>query len=288
MLPKRTLQREVTISGVGIHTGQEVRLILKPSKSGTIFFRRTDLANLEIPLDPLKVEARNCSALIFESGSVQTIEHLLATLYVFGIDSLEVQLDGAEIPALDGSAAPLCARLLDAGVQNLPQEKRAVRISRPFVLREAGASLSFSPDEDFRLSYAIDFPHPAIGRESFSLLLTRRAFLEQIAPARTFGFLKDVPELRRKGLAGGGSLDNALVLDEKKVINGPLRFSDEFVRHKLLDLIGDLALFGHPLIGHFQADRAGHSLHQRAVRFLLENPSFWTFEPGVAPLYLEG
>jgi UDP-3-O-[3-hydroxymyristoyl] N-acetylglucosamine deacetylase len=173
-----------------------------------------------------------------------------------------------------------------AGVQVLADDKTVARVLKPLVIDEAGASLTITPDEDFRISYRIDFPHPAIGTQSLSLTLSRRAFLEEIAPARTFGFLKDVPALRGKGLALGGSLANALVLDEVRVINGPLRFPDEFVRHKVLDLIGDLALFGRPLLGHFQADRAGHALHVRAVRLLLDSPGSWAPETAAAPGYL--
>jgi UDP-3-O-[3-hydroxymyristoyl] N-acetylglucosamine deacetylase len=154
------------------------------------------------------------------------------------------------------------------------------------MIEEGGASLSVTPDDDFRITYRIEFPHPAVGAQSISLALTRRLFLEEIAPARTFGFLKDLPELRRRGLALGGSLANVLVLDDEKVVNGPLRFPDEFVRHKVLDLIGDLALFGCPLLGHFTADRAGHALHVRAVRLLLDPPGSWAPEPAAAPGYL--
>lgn len=286
MIEKRTIRREIVLAGVGIHSGESVRLTLKPSFSGTISFRRTDLGGPAKPLDPLRIDTGNRSAVVGEDHSIQTIEHLLAVLYVLGIDSLEVELDGGEIPIFDGSAGPLAKALVEAGVEPLPEAKKIVRIVRPFLLKERDASLSVSPDDDLRLSYRIDFPHPAIRIQSLSLPLAQRAFLEEIAPARTFGFLKDIPELRRRGLTLGGSLDNALVLDDEKIINGPLRFPDEFVRHKILDLIGDLALFGFPLLGHFQANRAGHALHVRAVRFLLDAPDFWAFETGLAPGYL--
>jgi UDP-3-O-[3-hydroxymyristoyl] N-acetylglucosamine deacetylase len=170
----------------------------------------------------------------------------------------------------------------------LPQEKRVVRLLKPHTVEEENARLSFSPAPGLKISYAIDFPHPLIGRQEISFDLTRKAFLHEIAPARTFGFLKDVAELKKRGLALGGTLDNAVVLDEHRVLSGSLRFPDEFVRHKVLDLIGDLALFGHPLLGHFQAERAGHHLHLRAVLFLLDNPDFWTFEERTAPRFLRG
>ncbi len=287
MIEQRTIRKEVFVSGVGIHSGQQVSLTLRPSACGRIVFRRLDLGGREVEVDPLRVESRNSSSLVSEDCAIQTVEHLLAVLYILGIDSLEIDLDGGEIPVMDGSALPLARAVLEPGLSRLPGRRKAVRILRPYTLRKGQASLSFSPDQDFRLTYAINFSHPAIGRQEFSFAATRKAFLAEIAPARTFGFLKDVPELWKKGLAKGGTLENAVILDDEKVINGPLRFPDEFVRHKILDLIGDLALWGHPLLGHFQAYRAGHSLHLETIHFLLRNPDFWAFEESTAPSYLE-
>ena len=287
MLQKQTTERPVSFSGTGIHSGKQASLTIKPSSKGRVFFRRMDLGGLEVEVDPRKIDALNCSCLVFESGRIQTLEHLLAVLYVLGLDSVELELQGEEIPILDGSAAPLAKAVLQAGMQPVPQRAKAVRILQPHTIEEKGASLSFFPDPDFRVSYAIDFSHPLIGRQEMSVSLTRKLFLEEIAPARTFGFLKDAAELRKRGLALGGSLDNAVVLDEEKVISGPLRFQDEFVRHKVLDLIGDLALFGHPLFGHFRAERAGHRLHHQAVLFLLDHPDFWAYEEEASPRFLQ-
>ena len=286
MLKKRTIGRAVTLSGIGIHSGEQVRLTLNPSDAGAVSFRRTDLGGTAAALDPRRIETGNRSALVLDGTAVQTIEHLLAVLYMMGVDSVDVEVEGGEVPIFDGSAGPLAEAVAGAGVQALPEDKAVARVLKPLVIEEAGASLTITPDEDFRISYRIDFPHPAIRTQAISLTLTRQAFFEEIAPARTFGFLKDLPELRRKGLALGGSLANALVLDENRVINGPLRFPDEFVRHKVLDLIGDLALFGRPLLGHFQADRAGHALHVRAVRLLLDSPGSWAPETEAVPRYL--
>jgi UDP-3-O-[3-hydroxymyristoyl] N-acetylglucosamine deacetylase len=288
MLQKRTIQRPVSLSGLGVHSGEQVSLTIKPSFQGVVFFRRMDQGGLEVNIDPRKIDALNCSSLVFASGRILTLEHLLAVLYVLGLDSVELELQGGEIPILDGSAAPLAQAILQAGLRPVPQAAKAVRIVRSHTIEEKGASLSFFPDSDFRVSYAIDFSHPLIGRQEISVSLTRKLFLEEIAPARTFGFLKDVSELRRRGLAQGGKIDNAVVLDEEKVISGPLRYRDEFVRHKVLDLIGDLALFGHPLFGHFRAERAGHRLHHRVVLFLLDHPDFWTYEEDVSPRFLQG
>ncbi|MFZ2055028.1 MAG: UDP-3-O-acyl-N-acetylglucosamine deacetylase [Candidatus Aminicenantales bacterium] len=288
MFRKQTLKREISFSGVGIHSGEQVSLTLKPSRSGRILFRRLDLGGLEVEPDPQRIDALNCSCLVFESGRIQTLEHLMAALYVFGLDSLDIELQGGEIPILDGSAAPLARGILEAGVVPIRRKRQVVRLLKPYTFEEKEARLSFSPAPDLKVSYAIDFTHPLIGRQEISFDLTREVFLQEIAPARTFGFLKDVAELQKRGLALGGAVDNAVVLDEDRIISGSLRFRDEFVRHKVLDLIGDLALFGHPLLGHFQAERAGHRLHLRAVLFLLDNPGFWEFEETVAPRFLRG
>jgi UDP-3-O-[3-hydroxymyristoyl] N-acetylglucosamine deacetylase len=285
---KQTILRPVFLSGLGVHSAEQVHLTLKPSLEGRVFFRRADLSGLQVEINPRKIDARNCSCLVFDCGRIQTLEHLSAALHMLGVDSLEIVLQGGEIPILDGSAAPLAEAILEAGISPLPQAGRSVRIIKSHTIRLDGASLSFSPDPDFRVSYAIDFRHPLIGRQEISFSLTRKVFLEEIAPARTFGFLKDVAALRERGLALGGSLDNAVVLDDEKVLSGPLRFKDEFVRHKVLDLIGDLALLGHPLLGHFRAERAGHRLHHRAVVFLLDHPDFWSYEEDASPRFLHG
>ena len=277
MISKNTIQKEIHLSGVGIHSGKNVDLFLKPSRSGEITFRRTDLDNLELALDPRKIETKSSTYLVSEKCKIQTLEHLLAVLYMSGIDSLIIEINGDEIPIMDGSASPFVQAILNAGVMSLPGSKKSIKIAKPFSLDEKDAAFSFSPDSDFKITYSIEYDHPAIQKQELSLSLNLENFMKEIAPARTFGFLKDVPALRAQGLAAGGSLDNAVVLDEKSVINGPLRYPDEFVRHKILDLIGDLSLMGSPLIGHFKAQRAGHGLHLKAIRFLLNNPEFWTY-----------
>lgn len=287
MVEKRTIGREISISGIGIHSGQRVKMLLKPSLRGEIIFRRLDLGNLELRVEPQRAETGNCTSLVSGSARVQTVEHLLAVLFVCGLDSLDVELDADEIPITDGSGAPLARAILEAGIRPLPEKKTVIKIVRPWTIEEDGACVSFRPASDFSISYAIEFSHPSIGRQDLSLIISRLAFLSGIAPARTFGFLSDVQELRRRGLALGGSIENAVVLDAEKVASGPLRFPDEFVRHKILDLIGDLALLGHPLLGRFEAERAGHRLHLKTVRFLLENPDFWTFEEEAFPRFLE-
>jgi UDP-3-O-[3-hydroxymyristoyl] N-acetylglucosamine deacetylase len=197
-------------------------------------------------------------------------------LYVFGVDSIDIKLDGSEIPILDGSALPIAKALEECGIQTLTPKKTYLNVTKSFVVREEGASISVDPDEEFKISYTIEFDHPAIQKQTFDLAVSVENFLEEIAPARTFGFLKDVKRLWDQGLALGGSLENAIVLDERGVINGPLRFENEFVRHKIIDLIGDLSLVGYPIIGRFSAHKAGHSLHLKVVHFLIENPEYYT------------
>jgi len=274
MQQQRTISREIEVSGVGIHSGRQVRLRLKPSDAGKVLFRRLDLGGLEFPIDPASLAARNSSNLVQGEHHILTIEHLMAALCAFSIHSVLVELDGEEVPILDGSALPFVKALEEAGTRELDSPQEVLRIAEPFLLRDGEAGLRVEPAEDWFLTYRIEYDHPLIGVQEFAFSLKPESFAVQIAPARTFGFLKDVSELRAKNLALGGSLENALVLDETDILNGPLRFPDEFVRHKLLDLIGDLALLGLPLQGSFFADRAGHELHLKAVKFLLENPSF--------------
>jgi UDP-3-O-[3-hydroxymyristoyl] N-acetylglucosamine deacetylase len=272
MIHKATLKEEIRISGVGVHSGEPVKLWLKPSEAGRIVFRRTDLDDLEFELDPAFIEAKYCTALVTGSGKIHTIEHLMAVLFMAGVDSLVIEVKGSEIPILDGSARIFAEAVAGAGLVNLPEQKKIFKITKGFCLQEKDTVIEVFPDTCFRMTYMIDFNHPAIGKQELSLVLEPAVFLKEIAPARTFGFLKDVPFLREQGFALGGSLENALVLDDTKVINGPLRFPDEFVRHKILDLIGDFSLLGAPILGHIKARKAGHSLHQKAVRYLLEHP----------------
>jgi len=277
MAEKSTIQKKISFSGIGIHSGERVNLILKPSSTGEITLLRKDLNNSEIRIDSQKIKAKRSSFLDTRKGKILTLEHLLAVLYVFGLDSLVIELDGGEIPIMDGSALPFVQAVQEAGIKPLPQKKKTIRILKPYTIQENDASFSFYPDSDFKITYSIEFDHPAIKRQELSLPINLKNFVKEIAPARTFGFLKEVPHLLEEGLALGGSLENAIVLDEEKVINAPLHFPDEFVRHKILDLIGDLSLLGSPILGHFKAHKAGHVLHLKAVRFLLNSPEFWAY-----------
>jgi UDP-3-O-[3-hydroxymyristoyl] N-acetylglucosamine deacetylase len=271
---KATIKKEISFSGIGVHSGKNVECTLKPSTTGEILFSIKDVESYEMRLDPLRVESRFSSVLTNGQRNIHTIEHLLSALYVFGVDSIDIELKGSEIPILDGSALPIANALEQCGIQTLPYKKTIMKVIKPFVVQEENATISVNPDEEFKISYTIEFDHPSIQKQTLDFVVNKESFLKKIAPARTFGFLKDVEGLWAQGFALGGSLENAIVLDERGVVNGPLRFDDEFVRHKIIDFIGDLSLLGYPLIGHFNAHKAGHSLHLKVVHFLIENPEY--------------
>ncbi len=273
---KRTLKKVKEITGVGVHSGEKINLTLRPSEKGYIEFIRTDLEDLAIKIDPRTIEAKFSTAVKDKIHSIQTIEHLLAVLFVFGIDSLKVELDGNEIPILDGSAEPFVRLVQDGGNRELFEKKKNITVLKPFSVQAEGASIVVEPAVDFHITYVIEYDHPVLRRQEIDLSINTDVFIKEISPARTFGFLKDVPAMRSLGLALGGSLENAIVLDEQKVINGPLRFPDEFVRHKVLDFLGDLSLLGSSITGHFRAYKAGHSLHHKLVLFLLDHPEYWS------------
>jgi len=269
-----TIGREVELSGIGIHGGRRVNLRMRPCPGSGFIFRRSDLDGLEFPFSARNLESGRRTVLRLGPHRIQTVEHLLAAALASGISGLLIEIDGDEVPIFDGSALPFVKALDSAGRSGLEKPGGEPRLLRPFTVEDGPASISVQPADEFRISYTIHFDHPAIGTQSLSVAVTRKSFAREIAPARTFGFLSDMPELESRGLARGGSLDNAVVLDEKGVMNGPLRFPDEFVRHKILDLIGDLALLGGMPRAHFIAERAGHAVHQAAARFWLDHPEY--------------
>ncbi len=244
---------------------------ISPSDSGKIQFQRTDKGNAFLDLDVKNIQSLYSSSLVSKDLRVRTIEHLMAALFVLEINSALIKTDGEEVPIFDGSAKTFFEKILQAGSKTLELKNKSISIKKPFQIKEKDSNLSVSPNPSLKITYVIDYDHPCIGRQELSLDINQNTFKKEIAPARTFGFLKDAEMLRKKKLALGSSLKNTIVLDEKKVINGPLRFKDEFVRHKILDLIGDLSLLNGKLCGHFRAEKAGHRLHIKTVRFLLEN-----------------
>jgi UDP-3-O-[3-hydroxymyristoyl] N-acetylglucosamine deacetylase len=278
MNAQRTLRRTVSCTGIGLHSGNKVTLSLKPAPADYgIRFQRSDLGGLEIPATVTHLGGiQYQTGLTREAVSVETVEHLLAALTALGIDNAIVELNHSEVPIMDGSAAPFVYLILnEAGVRKLSAPRRFLKVLRPISLTHGDKRIALYPSDHFKVTYSISFDHPLLRHQSRTMRITEDSFVEEIAPARTFGFLKEVEMLRQRGLALGGSLDNAIVLGETGVLNNALRFEDEFVRHKILDVIGDLSLVGHPVIGHLVAHRGGHALHTAFAARILEEPDAW-------------
>jgi len=276
MAYRRTLRRSVGCTGIGLHSGRPVRLALKPAPpEHGLCFRRTDVG-VEIPAR-LEYVARldHATTLSRDGVGVETVEHLLSALYALGVDDAVVEVDGPEIPILDGSAAPFVILIHEAGLRPLPTPRRYLKVTRPVEVVRGGKSIRIVPADHFQVTYTIGFDHPLLRHQVVSYRVTGETFAESIAPARTFGFLREVEMLRRNGLALGGSLENAVVIGETGVLNNKLRFEDEFARHKVLDAVGDLALLGYPLVGHVQASKAGHALHAALAQKLLATTDAW-------------
>ncbi len=265
---QQTLARTISVAGVGLHSGREVRATLRPAPAGRgIVFVRTDVAAV-IPAVAEEAGRLDYATSLGERGrEVGTIEHLLSAAVGLGLDDMTVEVDGPEVPILDGSSAPWVEEILSAGLVSLGSAARPFAVTKTLSVHGPdGKWIEIRPAKELRVSYSIDFPHPAVGRQSISLVLTPETYAEHLAPARTFGFLAEYDWLRSKGLAQGASPENCIVVGDDAVLNGGLRFPDEFVRHKALDLIGDLALVGRPVVGHVVAHRAGHALHTALAR----------------------
>ena len=281
MLKQRTLKSLIRAKGVGLHTGEKVNMTLRPAQPDTgIVFRRIDLASpVDIPARADRVgETRLSSCLVHQDVKVYTVEHLMSALAGLGVDNAYVDLDGPEVPIMDGSAAPFVLLLQQAGLAEQAAPKRFLRVTRAIEVRDGDKWARLEPYEGLRLSFSIVFNHPVIDktRQSVSVDFAETSYLKEIARARTFGFVHDVERLREDGLALGGGLDNALVLDEYRLLNTEgLRFADEFIRHKVLDAIGDLYLLGRPLLGAFSAHKSGHALNNRLLRALVADTGAW-------------
>jgi UDP-3-O-[3-hydroxymyristoyl] N-acetylglucosamine deacetylase len=280
---QRTIAEKISCPGLGLHSGAPVQLTLHPARAGSgIVFVRTDLPRpVEVPANHSAVTStRLATTLGCGDATVGTVEHLLSALCGLGIDNVRIEVDGPEIPVMDGSAASFVFLIRAAGVFDQGVPRRSLRVSRTLEVRDGDRRIRVEPARGLRVSYSVDFAHPAIGRQQLrDLVIDDESFESEICRARTFGFLREVQALWRSGLARGGNLDNTVVMDDFRVLNRDgLRWSDEFVRHKALDLVGDLALLGIPLEGHVVVERGGHALHQRLVRALLEHPSHWTVE----------
>jgi len=277
---RKTINAPVAIEGIGLHSGIYTRVELRPAAAGSgIAFVRADLDGLRIPALQSSTTALDYATSVGRDDvSVGTIEHLLAAIVAAGLTDLDIVVDGAEVPIVDGSALPFIHLIEAAGVRELDATIEPIRIRETIEVRDGDKFVRIEPTRSnaLQIRYNVDFAHPAIGKQSMKLELNAESFTKKVAGARTFGFLRDVEKMRAAGLARGGSVENCIVLDDHRVINGALRYSDEFVRHKVLDLVGDLALLGRPVIGEISASRAGHALHSRFVAAVLEKAAAWS------------
>lgn len=273
-----TIQRPAEIEGIGLHTAAPCHLRLMPAPADTgIVFRRVDLDNFEIEAHVRNVARVSYATSLMKQGVLlSTTEHILAALYSCGIDNVYIELDGLELPILDGSSKPFIELLAKTGTRRLRRRRKYLRVVKPLEFSDAGRKIGIYPCDEFRVHCYVDYDHPSVGPQEVEMVVNRESFSRELAPARTFGFVKDFPGLRAMGLIRGGSLENAVVLDDRSILNGPLRFPDEFGRHKALDLIGDLALVGRPLKARIVAHKAGHALHTQLVTRLLADHSLWT------------
>src|ERR1700682_2503592 len=280
-----TIANESFAEGVGLHTGVygHVHLVPAPAETG-IVFRRVDLDNFPIEAQGHNVARVSYATSLMKQGVLlSTTEHLLASIYSCGIDNIFIDIDSIEIPILDGSAEPFMQMLERSGLRRLRRRRRFLKVLKPLEVIEGDRKIGIYPADDFRVCCYVDFPHPLVGRQQFEITVNAERFRQLLARARPFCFERDIQPLRAMGLIRGGSLDNAIVLTESGVMNGPLRFSDEFGRHKALDLIGDLALGGRPLPARVEAYKAGHALHTQLVTRLLADSSLWTETFGEPP-----
>ena len=285
---QRTLKRSLSCAGIGLHSGRKVTLSLKPAPAGTgIRFRRTDLGGVEIPARVSHVGAvAYATQLKLGEARVETVEHLLAALASARIDNAIIELNTPEVPIMDGSSAPFIYLIQEAGVRTLAEPRKYLKVTRPVTLTRGDKQIALFPSDHFKVSYTIGFDHPLLRHQTRTIVLTEDSFIEDIAPARTFTFLKEVEMLRQNGLALGGSLDNAIVIGDTGVLNSSLRFEDEFVRHKILDLVGDFALVGHQVVAHAVVHRGGHALHTAMAAQLLQESDAWQLveEPSAMPV----
>jgi UDP-3-O-[3-hydroxymyristoyl] N-acetylglucosamine deacetylase len=281
MLQQRTLKNVIRATGVGLHSGEKVYLTLRPAAVDTgIVFRRVDLDPVvEIPASAgLVTETMLCTGLSQDGGKVLTIEHLMSAFAGLGIDNAYVDLSAPEVPIMDGSAGPFVFLLQSAGISEQAAAKRFIRIKRPLEVREGDKVARFAPYDGFKLGFTIEFDHPMIPKTQSraEVEFSTAAYVKEVSRARTFGFMRDLEFMRERNLGLGGSMDNAIVLDEFRVLNDDgLRYADEFVRHKILDAVGDLYLAGHPIRGAFEGYKSGHALNNKLVRALLAEQSAW-------------
>lgn len=273
-----TIQRPVAISGIGLHSGVPVKLRVTPAPVSTgLVFLRTDLDNFPIPALWKNVARVSYATSLMRQGVlISTTEHLLSTFYSLGIDNAFIEIDNLEVPILDGSGQPFVELIREAGMRHYRKQRRYLRIVRPVSVEDRGKKISILPDDCFRLTCDVQFSHPLVGKQKLEMEVTPEHYAERLAPARTFGFEYELDSMRSMGLIRGATLENAVCFDRTTVLNaGGLRFADECCRHKALDLIGDLALLGRPLLGHVIAERAGHAMHAALVTKIMSDASLY-------------
>src|SRR5712672_155716 len=274
---EQTIRSAVECSGVGLHSGAPVSLRILPAPAGTgIVFRRSDLDDFEVEATGRNVARVSYATSLMKKGVlISTTEHLLSAFIGTGIDNAIVELDNLELPILDGSARPFVEMIQKAGIRKQRRPRKYLKIRRELEMREGKKFIAVYPANTYSVSYSINFPHPLIGKETFQVVLSNGSYLRHIAAARTFGSPEGERTMRNMGLIRGASRDNCIVLTRDGIENGPLRFPDEFVRHKVLDLVGDLALLGKPILGKIVADRAGHAMHTALVSRILRDKTLW-------------
>ncbi|RUO23531.1 UDP-3-O-[3-hydroxymyristoyl] N-acetylglucosamine deacetylase [Aliidiomarina iranensis] len=284
MIKQRTIKQMIAATGVGLHKGNKVNLVLRPAAPDTgIVFRRSDLNPMvEIKASPeLVKDTRMCTCLINDDNvRISTVEHLLAAIAGMGIDNLIVEVDSHEIPIMDGSSHPFIYLLQSAGVQEQGKAKRFIKVKQPIRVEEGDKWAELLPHKGFKIDFAIDFDHPAIAgtNQVVSMDFSSQSFIRDISRARTFGFMKDIEHLRANNLALGGGFDNAVVLDDFRILNTDgLRYDDEFVKHKILDAVGDLYMGGHSILGHLRAFKSGHALNNKLLVALMQQQEAWEF-----------
>ncbi len=284
---QRTLKEPVGCTGLGLHSGEKVKINIKPAPCGTgIRFLRTDLSQysfIDARFDNV-FDTTLATSIGANGCRVSTIEHLMAAFYGLGIDNAQVELDGPEVPIMDGSSAPFVYLLKSAGIEEQKEPKRFIVVKKSFKLDDGKRSIRVYPSNELKISYMIDFQHPMLRNQEYELSFSGGDFIREISRARTFGFLKDVQTLKDNGFAKGGSLDNAVVIDDFRILNEDgLRYEDEFVRHKSLDFIGDLSLSQAPVIGHFVVKKSGHFLNQKMLTNLMASKKHWKMLTFVTP-----
>lgn len=274
---QRTLKNEISFSGIGLHTGKHVHVTLRPSPrdSGITFYRSDKGSFIKADIATV-IDSAYATTIGNNETKVKTVEHILAAFAGLGIDNAVVELNGPEIPILDGSATEIAGLILKAGIAKQGKKTTYMKITKPIAIEDGHSEIAVFPYNGRKITFRIDFKHSLISEQTLSLDINEETFVREIAPARTFGFLKDVQYLIAKGLALGGSLNNAIILNESGIMNpSGLRFKDEFVRHKILDAIGDFSLLGMPIQGHIVANKAGHSTNIRFLRYLINRPDCW-------------